>query len=55
MGKVVSSDDFTDEIASTLWSEVQRALDFTGARHASLPEDRTERQDWVREGLSLPR
>ena len=55
MGKVVSSADYTDEIAGTLWSEVERALDSTGAGHASLPEDRTERQDWVREGLRLPR
>ena len=55
MGKVVSTDDITDEIARTLWSEVQRALDSIGARRASLPEDRNEHQDWVREGLRLPR
>ena len=38
-----------------LWSDIQSALELLDNDMPKLPEIRTEYQDWVREGLKLPR
>ena len=56
MQKVLSTYDYAEEIAGGLWASIQAALAVGGgAARASIPEDRSDRQDWVREGLRLPR
>ena len=54
--KVLSTYDYAEEIAGGLWASIQAALAVGGGTvRASIPEDRSDRQDWVREGLRLPK
>ena len=56
MQKVLSTYDYAEEIAGGLWASIQAALAVGGGMvRASIPEDRSDRQDWVREGLRLPK
>ena len=50
-----SSSEDASEVASGIWSDIQAALNSAGTSGVTLPESRTELQDWVREGLHLPR
>lgn len=49
-----SIDDW-DALASTLWGRVVGAVDAAGRNPVTLPEVRSETQDWVRDGLKLPK
>ena len=56
MQKVLSTYDYAEEISGGLWASIQAALAVGGSTvRASIPEDRSDRQDWVREGLRLPK
>ena len=44
-----------DSISTALWSDIIDALDIAGGNLPQLPEIRSEYQDWVRDGVKLPR
>ena len=46
---------YYDATATALWSDIQNALNYPNSDLPVLPEVRTEYQDWVRDGLKLPR
>ena len=54
-GSETYSIDDWDALASNLWSRVVGAVDAAGRIPVSLPEVRSEIQDWVRDGLRLPK
>ena len=51
----LSTHEDDSNIVNGIWSDLQAALNDVSTPEVILPESRTERQDWVREGLRLPR
>ena len=51
----LSRNEDDSNIVSGIWSDLHAALNDVSTPEVILPESRTERQDWVREGLHLPR
>ena len=52
---MVSSYEAALEIGGGVWPDLQAALGNLGSPTPGVPEARSEVQDWVREGLRLPR